>query len=61
MDFITVKDAAKILGVAHNTVRSWADSGKLKSHRHPLNGYRLFRKSDCERLVDRIFNGGGKR
>ena len=54
MSLVTVKEAAEILEVAPNTVRAWADSDKLKSRRHPCNGYRIFKRSDVIKLKNKI-------
>ena len=48
--YLLVKEVAKLLGVAPNTVRAWGDSGKLPEYRHPVNNYRLFRAKDVEKL-----------
>ena len=53
-EYMTVKEAAAYLGVCANTVRSWGASGKIKERRHPANGYRLFKKSDLDHLVEQI-------
>ena len=53
-DYLRVKDAAELLGVSPNTIRNWSREGKLKTFRNPINGYRLFRKSDLEMLLRRI-------
>jgi excisionase family DNA binding protein len=53
-DFLLVKEVARLLGVSPNTVRSWADSGKLPEHRHPVNNYRLFKLKDVEKLLRMI-------
>ena len=45
-EYLKIAEAAKLLGVAENTVRSWADGGKLAARRNPANGYRLFRRQD---------------
>jgi len=55
-DYLLVKEAAEVLGIAPNTVRKWAADGKLKEFRHPVNNYRLFRKTDVERLLRKIEN-----
>lgn len=47
---ITIREAARFLGVAEVTLRRWDASGKFKARRHPINGYRLYRKRDLERL-----------
>lgn len=48
--FVTVKDACEQLGVCANTLRSWGATGKIEEYRHPLNNYRLYRRSDVEAL-----------
>ena len=53
-DFLLVKEVARLLKVSPNTVRAWADSGKLPGHRHPVNNYRLFKLKDVERLARQI-------
>ncbi|HWL10526.1 MAG TPA: helix-turn-helix domain-containing protein [Planctomicrobium sp.] len=49
--FVRVKEAAKILGVCPNTVRTWGADGKLKEYRHPFNNYRLFKRKELERVL----------
>ena len=41
-EYVKVAEAAKILGVSQNTVRSWAEAGKIPMHKNPANGYRCF-------------------
>lgn len=53
-DYVLIAEAADILGVAQNTLRKWADDGKVKTRRHPMNGYRLFRRNDLEALLKRV-------
>jgi len=55
-EFLLVKETAELLGVSANTVRAWAETGKLQEYRHPVNNYRLFRRDDVEALVQRIAN-----
>jgi excisionase family DNA binding protein len=50
-ELLTVKDAAALLGVSPDTLRNWDRAGKLKAGRHPLNGYRLYRREDLESLL----------
>lgn len=33
------------------TLRNWGRHGKVRLHRHPINGYRLFKKIDLENLL----------
>lgn len=52
--YFTIKDEAAFLGVSPNTLRNWGRSGKVSMHRNPINGYRLFRRSDLEQLLNQI-------
>jgi excisionase family DNA binding protein len=45
---VKVAEAAQILGVSQSTVRTWAEAGKIPVHKHPANGYRLFKRADLE-------------
>ena len=56
-EYFTIKDAAEFLGVSPSTLRNWDRSGKLKTHRNPLNGYRLYRKAELETLLQTIQSG----
>lgn len=49
--YLRIKEAAAFLGVSLNTLRNWGRDGKLPMHRNPVNRYRLFKKSDLERLL----------
>lgn len=51
-EWLSLGDAAEILGVHPSTVRHWADSGDLPSQRTP-GGHRRFRRSDLERWAIR--------
>jgi MerR family copper efflux transcriptional regulator len=50
-EYLTVKEAAKYLGVAKNTMRNWDAAGKIPVHRHPVNNYRLYKVSDLDALL----------
>lgn len=52
--YVKIAEASRILGVAQNTLRSWAEAGKIPVHRNPANGYRLFKRADLERFLDGI-------
>lgn len=52
--FLTVGEAAEYLGVTVWTLRHWDRGGKLTPARHPLNGYRLYRKEDLDALLKRV-------
>jgi excisionase family DNA binding protein len=53
-EYMTVGEAARFLGVTATTLRNWDRSGKLKAHRHPINGYRLYKTRELERLLREI-------
>jgi excisionase family DNA binding protein len=48
-----IADAAEYLGVSPNTLRNWETAGKILAHRHPVNGYRLFKKEELDDLLNR--------
>jgi excisionase family DNA binding protein len=47
-DYLRIKEAARLIGVSEATLRNWGKQGKIKVHRHPVNGYRLFKRRDLE-------------
>jgi MerR family transcriptional regulator, copper efflux regulator len=50
-EYLTVKLAAEFLGVSPSTLRNWDRAGKLKPHRHPMNRYRLYRRTELEAVL----------
>ena len=53
-DYVKTAEAAKILGVAQNTLRKWAEEGQIPVRRNPANGYRLFKRSDLEKFLKQL-------
>lgn len=53
-EYLKTAAAAEYLGVAQNTLRKWAARGDITMHRNPVNGYRLFRRTDLERFLKRV-------
>ena len=53
-EYLTIKDAAEYLGVCANTLRNWGTSGKIKEHRNPMNGYRLYRRGELDDLLNQV-------
>jgi len=51
-EFVLVKKAAELLGVCPNTIRAWGAEGKITEHRHPINGYRMYKREDIDRLLE---------
>jgi len=50
-EYLTIKQAADLLGVTMNTLRNWEEAGKIKCVRNPMNRYRLYKKKDLEELL----------
>jgi excisionase family DNA binding protein len=50
-DYLTIAQAAAVLGVTANTLRAWGAAGKIPSRRNPANGYRLFRRADLDAFL----------
>ncbi len=55
--YLTVQQAASILGVSPSTLRNWDRAGKLKAVRHPFNQYRLYLRSDLEKILQDLAKG----
>jgi excisionase family DNA binding protein len=53
-EYAKTAEAAQILGVAQNTLRKWAEQGDIPVHRNPANGYRLFKREDLMRFLNKI-------
>ena len=53
-EYVTIKEAAEFLAVSPNTLRNWEASGKIAVHRNPMNGYRLYKIRDLQKLLDEI-------
>jgi len=54
---MTVKEAARYLGVNPITLKRWEAKGKIKARRHPMNNYRIFTDEEVERIKQLIEGG----
>ena len=54
-EYMTIKQAAKYLGVSGSTLRSWEKLEKIKPIRNPMNNYRLYKKEDLDKIL-KTFN-----
>jgi excisionase family DNA binding protein len=52
--YVKTAEAARILGVSQNTLRAWAEAGKIPVRRNPANRYRLFLRRDLEQFLAQI-------
>lgn len=57
---LTIKETSKILGVTPLTLRNWDKQGKLKAMRHPMNNYRVYKRTDIDKLMQGIENGSAE-
>ena len=55
-EFITISEAAKILGVSVDTLRRWDKNGKLSPVKTSDAGYRLYSKSQIELYLNDLFS-----
>ena len=62
-DYLRIFEAAEFVGVSPNTLRNWENAGKIVAHRHPVNGYRLFKQKELDALLDQVQqpDGGEKK
>ena len=56
-EYVKIAKAAEMLGVSQNTLRNWSEAGKIKVHRNPANGYRLFRRSELKAFLAKVAKG----
>ena len=45
-EYVKIAEAAQMLGVSQNTLRAWADDGRIPAMINSAIGYRLFRRED---------------
>ncbi len=53
-DYLTTAEAAKCLDGHPNTTRKWAVRGKVPSYGSPVDGYRLFKRTDWDMLLEKV-------
>lgn len=53
-EYVKTAEAADLLGVSQNTLRKWAEAGKIPMRRNPANGYRLFKRSDLLKFLAKL-------
>ena len=58
--YLSIKEAAGILGVSPLTLRNWDKSGKFPAQRHPMNNYRVYKLSSLEHIIEDIEIGTKK-
>ena len=49
--YLSIKQAASVIGVTPLTLRNWDKAGKLCSYRNPINNYRYYRLDQIETFL----------
>ena len=57
-EYLKIAEAAKFLGISQNTLRKWADEGRIPVYVNKANGYRLFLENDLEKFLTQIEDSG---
>ncbi len=56
-DFLSIKEAANILNVSKLTLRNWDKAGKLPALRHPISNYRVYRRTEVLKIIEKLESG----
>ena len=59
--YISIKEAAKILGISPLTLRNWDKRGILTAYRNPVNNYRVYKLDQVEMFLRRVENSKNKK
>lgn len=59
--YISIREAAALVGVTPLTLRNWDKKGTLTSYRNPVNNYRVYRMDQIELFLRKIENSKNKR
>jgi len=59
--YVSIKEAASLLGVTPLTLRNWDKKGVLTAYRNPVNNYRVYRMNEINHFLRRIENSKNKR
>ena len=54
-EYLTLSEAAELLGKSKETLRRWDNEGKLPAVREPMSNYRIYRKSELQELFAEFF------
>jgi len=54
-NYLTLSEAAEIIGKSKETLRRWDNDGILTAVREPVSNYRVYRKTDIEDLLGSLF------
>ncbi|MET4083854.1 DNA (cytosine-5)-methyltransferase 1 [Pedobacter sp. UYP30] len=55
-EYLTLSEAAELIGKSKETLRRWDRDGKLPAVREPMSNYRVYRRSDVQTLFSDFMN-----
>lgn len=61
IQYLNIKETARLLGVTPLTLRNWDKKGALAAYRNPANNYRVYRRDQIEMFLRRIENSKNHR
>ena len=53
-DYLSVKEAADIIGVHVDTLKLWEKKGILVPRRNPMNNYRIYSREELNLFLKRV-------
>ena len=53
-EYLSVKEAADLLGATPQTLRNWEKAGSLVPYRNPINKYRMYKLSQIESFIEEM-------
>jgi len=51
-EYLSIKEAAGLLGVSAQTLRNWEKRGELVPYRNPINQYRMYKPEQIETFLE---------
>lgn len=54
-EYLTLAEAAEIIGKSKETLRRWDNDGILPAEREPVSNYRVYRKEDIENVLGDLY------
>ncbi len=56
-EYLTLSEAAELIGKSKETLRRWDREGKLTAVREPMSNYRVYKRQQVETLFADFYNG----
>ncbi len=53
-NYLTIQQAARLIGVTPLTLRNWDNHSKFRAARHPINNYRVYTLDQIEGLLKKL-------